>query len=155
MCSAGGRRTASTSGWWAPPPPSPSWLPVLPIGIPPLHSGWFDSVRLSTPGAVTSFIDVAFDPAVNLAADHLPRLVLFVLGAGLLLSAFTVFDRALPNLEQPSLRVERIRDWIHHPLAMFALGLLVTAMTLSVSISLTLLIPLSLKGYVQPAGIFA
>ena len=129
------------------------WLPVLPIGIVALRSGWFDSVSLSTPGAVTSFIDVAFDPAVNLAADHLPRLVLFVLGAGLLLSAFTVFDRALPNLEQPSLRVERIRDWIHHPLAMFVLGLLVTAMTLSVSLSLTLLIPLSLKGYIRRDGI--
>ena len=130
------------------------WLPVLPIGILALHSGWFDSVRLSTPGAVTSFIDVAFDPAVNLAADHLPRLVLFVLGAGLLLGAFAVFDRALPNLESASGgRVERIRDWIHHPLAMFVLGLLVTAMTLSVSLSLTLLIPLSLKGYIRRDGI--
>jgi hypothetical protein len=129
------------------------WLPVLPIGIIALRSGWFDSVSLSTPGAVTSFVDVAFDPAVNLADDHLPRLLMFVLGAGLLLGAFTVFDRALPNLEQPSLRVERIRDWIHHPLAMFVLGLLVTAMTLSVSLSLTLLIPLSLKGYIRRDGI--
>jgi len=130
------------------------WLPVLPIGILALRSGWFDSVRLSTPGAVTSFVDVAFDPAVNLAADHLPRLMMFVLGAGLLLGAFTVFDRALPNLESVSGgRVERIRDWIHHPLAMFALGLLVTAMTLSVSLSLTLLIPLSLKGYIRREGI--
>src|SRR3972149_1627951 len=133
--------------------PFPLCLPVLPIGILALHSGWFDSVSLSTPGAVTSFIDVAFDPAVNLAADHLPRLVLFVLRAGLLLGAFPVFDRALPNLEQPSLRVERIRDWIHHPLAMFVLGLLVTAMTLSVSLSLTLLIPLPLKGYIRRDGI--
>jgi hypothetical protein len=32
---------------------------------------------------------------------------------------------------------------------MFALGLVVTAITMSVSISLTLLIPLSLKGYVR------
>jgi len=129
------------------------WLPVLPIGILALRSGWFDSVELSTPGAITSFVDVVFDPAVNLADDHLPRLLMFVLGAGLLLGAFAVFDRALPNLEQPSLRVERIRDWIHHPLAMFALGLAITAMTLSVSLSLTLLIPLSLKGYVRREGI--
>ena len=55
----------------------------------------------------------------------------------------------MPNLEQPSLHVERIKRWLHHPLAMFVLGLAVTAMTLSVSISLTLLIPLSLKGYVR------
>ena len=129
------------------------WLPVLPIGILALRSGWFDSVRLSTPGAITSFVDVVFDPAVNLTSDHMPRLVMFVLGIGLLLGAFTVFDRALPNLEQPSLRVERIRDWIHRPLAMFVLGLLVTAMTLSVSLSLTLLIQLSLKGYIRREGI--
>ena len=32
---------------------------------------------------------------------------------------------------------------------MFALGLAITAMTLSVSLSLTLLVPLSLKGYVK------
>jgi hypothetical protein len=36
---------------------------------------------------------------------------------------------------------------------MFALGLIITTMTLSVSISLTLLIPLSLKGYVRRDGI--
>ncbi|HEU4760375.1 MAG TPA: hypothetical protein VFT91_10405, partial [Dehalococcoidia bacterium] len=41
----------------------------------------------------------------------------------------------------------------HHPLAMFVLGLLVTAMTLSVSLSLTLLIPLTLKGYIRRDGI--
>lgn len=126
------------------------WLPVLPIGILALRSGWFDGVRVSTPGAVTSFIDVIYDPVVDLAADHLHRLLVFVLGISVLLSAFTVFDRALPNLESASGgRVERIKDWLHHPLAMFLLGLLITAMTLSVSISLTLLIPLSLKGYVR------
>ena len=125
------------------------WLPVLPFGVLVLRSGWFDGVQLSTPGSISSIIDWTYGPAVDFIAEHLHRLLVFSLGVGILLSAFTVFDRALPNLEQPSLRVERIRDWIHHPLAMFALGLLVTAMTLSVSISLTLLIPLSLKGYVR------
>ncbi len=125
------------------------WLPVLPIGVLLLRSGWFDSIQLSPPGAVSSFVDVVYDPIVNLAADHLSRLALFGIGIAALLSAFTVFDRALPNLEQPSLRVERIKEWLHHPLRMFALGLLITGMTLSVSISLTLLIPLSLKGYVR------
>src|SRR3972149_4588997 len=87
------------------------WLPVLPIGILALRYGWVHPVRLSTPGAVTSFVDVAFDPAVNLAADHLPRLMMFVLGAGLLLGAFTVFDRALPDPEAAAnRRVERIKD---------------------------------------------
>jgi solute carrier family 34 (sodium-dependent phosphate cotransporter) len=90
---------------------------------------------------------------VDRVADALPQLLVFGLGVGVILLAFTVFDRALPNLEQPSLRVEKIKDWLHHPLAMFGLGLGITAMTLSVSLSLTLLIPLSLKGYIRREGI--
>lgn len=125
------------------------WLPVLPIGILVLKAGWFDSVRMGTPGGVTSIISVVYDPIVDLAAGQVPRLVVFGIGMAALVTAFSVFDKALPNLEQPSLRVERIKDWLHHPLAMFALGLGVTAITMSVSISLTLLIPLSLKGYVR------
>jgi hypothetical protein len=130
------------------------WLPVLPVGLLALRSGWFDSVHLSAPGAMTSFIDVIYNPLVDLAADHLHRLIVFAIGVGVLLSAFTIFDRALPNLESASGgRVERIKEWVHHPLAMFILGLLITAVTLSVSISLTLLIPLSLKGYIRRDGI--
>jgi len=125
------------------------WLPVLPLGIIALESGWFDGISVGTPGELTSFIDVVYDPIVEEVDGLLPRIAIFALGIAVLLTAFTVFDRALPNLEQPSLRVERIKEWLHQPLAMFALGLAITAMTLSVSISLTLLIPLSLKGYVK------
>jgi solute carrier family 34 (sodium-dependent phosphate cotransporter) len=125
------------------------WLPVLPLGIVVLESGWFDGISVGTPGELTSFIDVVYDPIVEKAVDWFPRIVIFGLGIAVLLIAFTIFDRALPNLEQPSLKVERIKEWLHKPLAMFALGLAITAMTLSVSISLTLLIPLSLKGYVK------
>jgi hypothetical protein len=125
------------------------WLPALPIGILLLKSGWFDGVRVGTPGTLTSFIDIVYDPIVDGAVDILPNILIFVGGISILLAAFAVFDRALPNLEQPSLKVERVKEWLHQPLAMFALGLAITAMTLSVSISLTLLIPLSLKGYVR------
>jgi hypothetical protein len=125
------------------------WLPALPLGIAVLEAGWFDSIEVGTPGAVTSVIDLIYDPIVERIDESVSRFVMFVAGIATLLLAFTIFDRALPNLEQPSLRVERIKDRLHHPLAMFALGLVITAMTLSVSISLTLLIPLSLKGYVR------
>lgn len=125
------------------------WLPVLPLGILALREGWFDSVRLSTPGAITTFVDVVYDPIVNRADDHLPSLLMFIIGVSVLLTAFSIFDRALPNLEQPSMKVDRIQDFMHHPLSMFLLGIGVTAITLSVSLSLTLLIPLSFKGYVR------
>jgi len=126
------------------------WLPVLPIGILALEQGWFDGISIGTPGAVTSFVDVAYDPLVERIADNVSDFLLFVLGIGILVAAFTVFDRALPNLESGQTgRFERAREWFHRPLPMLGLGMAVTAITLSVSISLTLLIPLSLKGYIR------
>ncbi len=127
--------------------------PVVPIGSFVLERGWLDGVEASAPGFLVSFTEVAFQPLAEEAADNLPLLLVFAGGIGLLLASFAIFDRALPNLEQPSLRVERLSRLLHHPLVMFVLGLLVTTMTLSVSISVTLLIPLSLKGYVRREGI--
>lgn len=129
------------------------FAPVVPIGALALERGWLDGVELGAPGFVVSFTDWAFSPLAEEAAERLPLLFVFGGGIGLLLLAFYVFDRGLPNLEQPSLRVERISELLHHPLVMFVLGLVITAMTLSVSLSLTLLIPLSLKGYVRRDGI--
>jgi Na+/phosphate symporter len=129
------------------------YAPVVPLGSLVLERGWFDGVQASMPAFMVDFKGFVFQPAVNWGAQHLPRLLLFASGVGLLLSSFAVFDRALPNLEQSGLRGERISRLLHQPLVIFALGLLVTAMTLSVSISLTLLIPLSLKGYLRREGI--
>jgi len=126
------------------------WLPVLPLGILALNQGWFDDISVGTPGAVTSFTDVAYEPLVNRIADNVPDLLMFGIGIGVLLLAFAVFDRALPNLESGSTgRFQRAREWFHNPLPMLGLGMAITAITLSVSISLTLLIPLSLKGYIR------
>lgn len=129
------------------------FAPVVLLGSLVLERGWFDGVEASAPGFVVSFTDFTFRPLADAAVDNLPRLLVFAGGIGLLLGSFAVFDRALPNLEQPSVRVERISRLLHRPVIMFALGLLITAMTLSVSISVTLLIPLSLKGYVRRDGI--
>ena len=48
------------------------WLPVLPLGIIALESGWFDGISVGTPGELTSFIDVVYDPIVERADDLLP-----------------------------------------------------------------------------------
>ena len=63
--------------------------------------------------------------------------------------SFTVFDRALPSLDAPGPRFEALRGVLQQRYAMFVFGLLVTGMTLSVSLSVTILVPLALKGYVR------
>ena len=125
------------------------WGPVIPLGQLILREGWFDGVRFGSPGVLTSLVSVVYDPMVKRMADHLPRLVMFVIGIGILLFSFSIFDRVLPNLEQPGPRFERASAFLHQRYAMFIFGLIVTGMTLSVSLSLTILVPLTLKGYVR------
>ncbi|HXG35886.1 MAG TPA: hypothetical protein VNL15_02845 [Dehalococcoidia bacterium] len=129
------------------------WLPALPLGLFLLNSGWLNGVEVSTPEGLISLIDLAYGPMTDGARGRLHELLIFMLGVASLLGAFTIFDRGLPNLEQPSLKVERIKEALHRPMAMFLLGLAITAMTLSVSLSVTLLIPLSLKGYIKRESI--
>ena len=125
------------------------WAPVVPIGILALREGWFDGVRFGSPGALVSFVDLVYDPIVERADAHLPRLALFALGMPALLGAFFVFDRVLPNLESPGPTFERFSRLAQRRLPMFAFGSAVTLLTLSVSLSLTILVPLTLKGYVK------
>ena len=129
------------------------YTPSLVLGMVALDRGWFDGVSVGAPPGVATATENAFGSLADRAGDVLPALVLFVLGVGVLLVSFQLFDRVLPNLDPPSPRLERMLSFFHRPLPMFAMGGLVTLVTLSVSISLTLLVPLSLKGIVRRHGI--
>ena len=129
------------------------YTPSLLLGLAALQQGWFDGASVGAPPGVAAVSGGAFGAVAERAADVLPSLVLFALGAGLLVASFQLFDRVLPNLDPPSPRLERVLFFLHRPLAMFAMGGLVTLATLSVSISLVLLVPLSVKGVVRRHGI--
>jgi len=125
------------------------WAPVVPLGALALHEGWFDGVRFGSPGALVSIVNTIYDPIVVRADEHLPRLALFGIGVPALLGAFYVFDRALPNLEAPGPTFERLSQYAQRRLPMFLFGSAVTLLTLSVSLSLTILVPLTMKGYLK------
>lgn len=125
------------------------WAPVIPIGALILREGWFDGVRFGSPGVVVDLVDITYGPLVTSAQDLLPELGLFVLGVPVLLGAFYVFDRALPNLDAPSPAFERFSRVSRSRFAMFGFGSAVTLLTMSVSLSLTILIPLTMKGYLR------
>jgi len=125
------------------------WAPVVPIGALALNQGWFDGVRFGSPDALVSVVDTIYDPIVSRTDEHLPRLALFGVGVPALLGAFYVFDRALPNLEAPGPTFERLSRHAQRRLPMFLFGAAVTLLTLSVSLSLTILVPLTMKGYLK------
>jgi sodium-dependent phosphate cotransporter len=125
------------------------WAPVVPIGLLILDRGWLDGVRIESPGALTAAVNYISDPVVKPIVRELPKGLLFVVGIGSLISSFTLFDRALPQLEAPGARIEELSKKLQHRYAMFLFGTLVTLVTMSVSLSVTLLVPLALKGYVR------
>ena len=125
------------------------YLPAMAVGYVILTRGWLDSVRFGAPGAISSLIDVVYDPIVAWLGGWLPRWGMFLLGIGTLLLAFQLFDKALPEVNPESTGFERIADFIYRPQVMLLLGLAVTCVTLSVSVSLSVLVPLSARGYIR------
>ena len=124
------------------------YVPALALGLFGLNHGLFAGLRLEGRD-LASFVDVLYGPTTRFAAAHLPRVLLFAGGVLCLLGSFKLFDRVLPNLHAKGSPVSLAGRIAYRPWAMFAIGLGVTALTLSVSVSLSLLVPLAAKGYVR------
>jgi hypothetical protein len=124
------------------------YIPAGLLGAYALQQRWLASIHVASPRGFGSILGVIYDPIVDMAASYLPRGIVLIAGVGLLLVAFRLFDRALPHMDSDLLET-RWGRWLERPRAMFALGLLVTSVTLSVSASLSLLVPLAGRGYVK------
>ena len=85
---------------------------------------------------------------MDLAAERLPGWGLFLAGLATILLSFNLLDRVLPQVDSDSTASKR-RGWLKRPWTMFLLGCVVATLTLSVSVALTVLVPLAVKGYVK------
>lgn len=132
-----------------------TYIPALFLGGLLLTSGRLDNFQLTEVAAVSSIFDVVFDPIAALLLVYFPRWVLFGLGFLTLLGSFSLLDRSLPqiNLEESGFRgMARI---LYRPIFTFLLGAAVTFVTMSVSLSVSILVPLSVRGYVRRENIIA
>jgi Na+/phosphate symporter len=77
--------------------------------------------------------------------------MLFPVGLGVLLLGFAVFDRVLPEVGGEQME-HRPESWYDRKWPMFLLGCGVCLLTLSVSVALTVLVPLVAKGYLRRAN---
>ncbi|MFN0094041.1 MAG: hypothetical protein ACKVVT_04600 [Dehalococcoidia bacterium] len=123
--------------------------PAILLGLAILHYGWLDGVRFDTPDGLLDIIDKAYGPPVDVLNDLLPGAALFISGVLILLGSFWLFDRALPQLQSEAEGVQRVLHFLHRRPLMFLMGCVVTMTTMSVSISITVLVPLALKGYIR------
>jgi sodium-dependent phosphate cotransporter len=125
-----------------------AYLPGALIGWLLLTGGQLDRINLTPPPSLLSLTDTAFGWAVDLAKDFVPWWGLFPVGLAILLVAFKTFDAALPQVDSERLG-HRADAWYTKPWAMFLVGCGVALLTLSVSVALTVLVPLVAKGYLK------
>lgn len=125
-----------------------AYLPGMALAYWLLRSGVLDGIGWRTSGDVTSVVDFVWGPFLNLATDNVPAWLLLPIGLGLILLSFKLLDRVLPQVSGDSVSGKRAQ-WLKRPWPMFFIGCAVATLTLSVSVALTVLVPLASRGYVK------
>ena len=116
-----------------------------------LDRGALDGFDIGTSPRLTSATDTLFGWAVDLVTDVAPGWALFPVGLGVLLVGFWLFDKVLPSVGGDELE-GRPEQWYERKWPMFLLGCGVCLLTLSVSVALTVLVPLVAKGHIRRAN---
>jgi sodium-dependent phosphate cotransporter len=129
------------------------YVPALFIGLYFLREGALVGLRIEGRD-LASVVGTLYGPLLALLVGALPRALLFALGVVTLLGSFKLFDAVLPDLQGRETPLHLSGRVVYRPWFMFGVGLAVTCVTLSVSVSLSLLVPLAAKGYVRRENVF-
>jgi sodium-dependent phosphate cotransporter len=126
-----------------------TYLPGLLLGVFILNTGILNGIQLQSGTLLTSIIDTIVEPVANLVINLLPHWAIFLLGLIIITISFNLFDKCLPQMTLKESQIGWVSRLVYRPLVMFILGGLITMISMSVSISLSLLVPLSHRGFVR------
>ncbi len=124
-------------------------LPAIPVGLGLLASGRLDGLQLGGGADLKGLFDGILEPISQTLRARLPSWGVFLAGLALILGSFNLLDRCLPEMSLKESQLGGLGRYAYKPWVMFALGSLVTLISMSVSISLGLLVPLSDRGLVR------
>lgn len=126
-----------------------TYIPALIMGGIILQTGVLDHIQIQTSGVLQSSVDILIEPFVVLINSVFAQWFVFVIGLAVMISSFSLFDRCLPQMAIKESRFGHISRLVYRPVVMFVLGAGLTLITMSVSLSLSVLVPLSARGYVR------
>ena len=127
------------------------YIPAAFIGFGILNWGPFHSMNLQFPGQFADLIDVVYGGILD-RVESWPALLVFLGGLGILLVSFKIIDTVLPQMDGERFDEKKL-SWLSRKWPMFGLGCLVALITMSVSVALTVLVPLVAKGYAKRENI--
>ncbi len=119
------------------------------VGLALLYSDAFGNIRPSTGAYLESVMEFLYGPIIFFLMTYLPRWTLFPIGLGFILLSFNLFDRCLPEMSLKESQVGQVSRLVYKPWVMFLLGASITMLSMSVSLSLSILLPLSARGYIR------
>jgi Na+/phosphate symporter len=114
-----------------------------------LQTGALDGAQLRSGILLDSAMNLIFDPIASFFASFLPRWSLFIVGLGIIMLSFNLFDRCLPQMTVKESQVGRVSRLVYRTWVMFVLGAAITLISMSVSVSLSILVPLSNRGFIR------
>lgn len=126
-----------------------TYTAALLLGFYIINVGLLDHVQLQSGAVLNGVTDLIFDPIAALFLSFLPRWSLFIVGMVIILGSFNLFDKCLPQLSLKESQVGRMERLVYKPWVMFLLGAGITLISMSVSVSLSILVPLSHRGFVR------
>lgn len=153
MLRGGERKASMSTGLLSLLVTQSTYIPALFLGFFMLQAKWLDGIQMQTASQMTTVIDGFFSPFLQLLLEWLPRWVIFGMGFGVLMVSFTLLDKSLPQIHLEDSRFRWMARILYRPIVTFMLGAAVTMITMSVSLSLSILVPLSMRGYVRRENI--
>ncbi len=127
------------------------YIPSALIGAALLNWGPFASIDLQFPGQFADLIGLVYGPLLE-RLENFPAALLFLGGLGVLLISFKAIDTVLPQMDEGRMEGPRAA-WLKQKWPMFGIGCAVALITMSVSVALTILVPLVAKGYAKRENI--
>lgn len=124
-------------------------IPAIFLGIVLLEYHLLKNIQMSSGRLLSGAFDAIFTPITDLLLGILPQSAIFVIGLAIIMISFSLFDRCLPQMTLKESQVGRMSRLVYKPVIMFTLGGALTLISMSVSVSLSLLVPLSNRGFVR------
>jgi sodium-dependent phosphate cotransporter len=126
-----------------------TYLPSFFLGIYVLRSGILDGWQIQPGEMILTIFDRIIYPLSDLASNLFPEWIVFLIGLGIIMLSFSLFDKCLPQMSLKESQVGQVSRLVYHPLVMFTLGAGITMISMSVSLSLSILVPLSNRGFIR------
>ena len=123
------------------------YIPSAILGFGLLRWGPFSELSIHFPAQFADLIDLVYGGLLEQVATWSP-IIVFLGGLGVLLLSFKLIDSVIPPMDSERFEDSRL-TWLRRKWPMFGVGCLVALVTMSVSVALTVLVPLVAKGYVK------